>query len=127
LQGVDLKATKSRPESRHAAQSKRLLAERCGGMLHQNHYIAGFQLPSGRQLAVERCGVGHYLWSEPCRDRIPPELHRAFRRAYAANEPRNADINGRTAPRLKRDRSAEYWLFDTLGDLERFVDVYATI
>jgi hypothetical protein len=122
-----LKATKSRSESRHGAQSKRLLAARCGGMLHQNHYIAGYQLPSGRQLAVERCGQGFYLWSEPCRDRMPSDLRRFFRRAYAAGESRNADLNGRTAPRLKANRPAEYWLFDTLGDLERFADVYATL
>jgi len=96
-------------------------------MLHQNHYVAGFQLPSGRQLAVERCGQGLYLWSEPCRDRMPTDLRRAFRRAYAANRPRNADLNGRTAPRLKADHPAEYWLFDTLGDLERFFDIYAKL
>lgn len=115
-------ATKSGPESRHAAQSKQLLARRCGGMLHQNHYIAGFQLPSGRQLPVERCGQGLYLWTEPCPGRIPSDPCGAFRRAYAVNESRNADLNGRTSPRLKAA-----WLFDTLGDLDRFVDIDATL
>lgn len=124
---LNVKGIPSRPESSHAAQSKKLLAARFGGMVHENHYITGFQLPSGRQLAVERRGQGFYLWSERCHDSIPPALRKALRRAYQANEPRNADINGRTAPRLKAERPADYWLFDTLGDLERFVDVYATL
>jgi hypothetical protein len=125
--GESMKHVKSRPESTHAAQSKRLLDRLCGGLAHQNHYIAGYEMHTGRQLAIERCAQGFYLWSEPCLERVPVDLQRAHLRAYAANEPRNADLNGMTASRLKRDQPADYWRFDTLGDVERFVACYAKL
>jgi hypothetical protein len=118
---------KSRPESTHAAQAKKLLEAKCEGLVHQNHYIAGYELRTGRQLAVERCAQGFYLWSEPCRSRMPADLQRAHCRAYQADEARNADLNGKTASRLTRQHPADYWCFDTLGDLEQFVDRYAAL
>jgi len=120
-----MKLRKSRPESSQGAQSKASL-QRFGDPLHQNHYIAGYQLPNGRQLAVERCAEGFYLWSESCHDKVPDAFRSAHRRHYGVDRPRNADLNGKTAPRLKKDRPADYWCFDTLGDLERFAGWYAS-
>lgn len=113
---------KSRAESSQATQSKALLQRACGEGTHQNHYIAGYQAANGRQLALERFSQGFYLWSEPCLDKLPPAMRAAHRRSYAADEPRNADLNGKTAGRLLKGNRADYWRFDTLGELQAFIN-----
>jgi hypothetical protein len=72
----------------------------------KNGYAAGFQLPNGRQIAVNTKGSEAMVWIERC-DPLPPIDGVLVRndkfpgQPYGESQPRKSSLNDSVAPRLK--------------------------
>lgn len=83
-------------------------------------YIAGFRLPSGREIALERNRIqAVYLWTSPM-DTAPTDLSR-YRTRDAAQKSRNSNLNTKNAPTLREGRPVDYWVLPSLADLEKLL------
>jgi hypothetical protein len=83
-------------------------------------YIAGFQTPDGRHLAVQRAREEIALWLE----RDPPGHLVSSRRAYAPSDTRSSNLTA-NAPRVDYGRPAYYVVVPTIGQLEHLMAWYA--
>ena len=86
-----------------------------------SNYIAGFDMPNGRQIALERYRAQIYVWSEQVSlDGAPA----APVRVYSAEKSRNSNLNAKNCPRLRVGNPVLYWVFHTLDELARFLVWY---
>ena len=72
----------------------------------KNGYASGFELPTGRQIAVNTKGHEAMVWIEKCDplpaiDGIEVRNQKFPGQAYSANQPRKSSLNDSVAPRLK--------------------------
>lgn len=86
-----------------------------------SNYIAGFDMPNGRQIALERDRAQIYVWTEQVSLDDAPA---APVRAYSADKSRNSNLNGKNCPRLRVGSPVLYWIFHTLDELVRFLVWY---
>jgi len=86
-----------------------------------SNYIAGFDMPNGRQIALERDRAQIYVWTE----QVPLDGSPAApARVYSAEKSRNSNLNGKNCPRLRVGSPVLYWIFHTLDELVRFLVWY---
>ena len=107
-----------------SAAAEALLVSQLSRITEPTKYIAGFTTPAHRQLALQRARNGIYLWTEAVASMAPPELGRFMRRGYSASKSRSSNLNMTNASRLTVGHPVDYWQFDTLGDLQQFIDWY---
>ncbi len=108
------------------AAAEALLASQLHRITKPTKYIAGFTTPTQRQLALQRERKGIYLWTEAVASLAPPELGRFVQRGYSASQSRSSNLNSTNASRLTVGHPVDYWLFETLIDLQKFIDWYRT-
>ena len=91
-------------------------------------YIAGFSTSTSLQLALERNRKGNvYLWVEKHNPGLPGvKIKNAeyLGKPYKAGQPRNSNLNGKNAPRLRVDRKAWYLEFSDFPSFKAFSDWY---
>lgn len=89
-----------------------------------SNYIAGFEMPNGRQIALERDRAQIYVWTEKISLDDAPA---APVRAYSAEKSRNSNLNGKNCPRLRVGNPVLYWIFHTLDELGHFLVWYGGV
>ncbi len=103
--------------------AEQLLAQRLERIASPTLYIAGFKTQSGRELALERKrNTGIFLWTEQVYGEVPAQFSGGCV-VYAPLKPRNSNLNGKNAPRLKLGNSVSYWRLQ-LEFLSAFLDWY---
>lgn len=104
----------------HTQSAEAFLASRFERTALPTKYIAGFRLPSGREIALERNRIqAIYLWTSPV-DTPPADLA-THRTRYAAQKSRNSNLNAKNAPKLRVGRPVDYWTLPSLSDLEKLL------
>jgi hypothetical protein len=101
-------------------QAEALIAARLERIRRPTVKIAGFQTPSGRQLAIQRDALGIQVWAE---DVAIPSGFDAVPIRYAATRPRHSNLASQ-APRVATGSEAILWKLATLGELERLLAWY---
>ncbi|MDI3490757.1 MAG: hypothetical protein PWP11_2034 [Thauera sp.] len=86
-----------------------------------SNYIAGFEMPNGRQIALERNRAQVYVWTEQVSLDAAPA---APVRIYSAEKSRNSNLNAKNCPRLSVGNPVLYWIFHTLDELVHFLIWY---
>lgn len=102
-------------------QAEALIAARLERTRRPTVKIAGFQTPSGRQLAIQRDALGIQVWTESV---AIPSASDTAPIPYAANRPRHSNLASQ-APRVATGREANLWKLSTIGELERLLAWYA--
>lgn len=110
-----------------ALKAEALLAKKCVSTSENVLYVAAFETKTKHALALAPCRKHIYLWTESVFDRVPIELQGFLKRSYAKEAPRSSNLNDKNCKKLKRGNPVDYWKFELLGDLEKFVDWYNTI
>jgi hypothetical protein len=107
-----------------AQQAERLCADCFTRIAPPSQYIAGFSTRLGRQLALQRTQQAIYCWSQvvPLTDAPASPV-----RTYAANEPRNSNLNAKNSPYLKVGKPAYYWKFEDLPSFQAFLSWYGQL
>ena len=99
-----------------------LLANRFQRTAQPTMYIAGFRLPSGQEVALERNRIqAIYLWTAPIAN-APADLVQ-YRRRYGAQKSRNSNLNSKHAPTLKLGKPVDYWVLPSVAALERLLSI----
>ncbi|SDD96598.1 hypothetical protein [Aquimonas voraii] len=112
---------RSRSSTEHTSMvtqsAETFLASRFERTALPTKYIAGFRLPNGREIALERNRTQSiYLWTPPL-DNVSAQLAQ-YRTRYAAHKSRNSNLNAKNGPTLREGRPVDYWKLPSVADLE---------
>lgn len=86
-----------------------------------SQYIAGFTTRLGRELALNRTAKSIYCWTQVISLTGAPA---SPIRQYAANDPRNSNLNAKNSPNLRVGHATHYWKFEDTASFESFLDWY---
>jgi hypothetical protein len=91
--------------------------------------IACFASDSGREIALERKrATDIFVWVESYGGGIEGVTIRNIKNPgfpYASSQSRNSNLNGYTAPNLKKGNRVWYLAIDSIPTLEQFLDWYS--
>lgn len=87
-------------------------------------YIAGYHTLHGKQVALQRCRDSILLWTEAVADGAPAEFQKHLKTGYAKDKSRSSNLNEKNASRLKVGNEVDYWEFNSVHDLGKFIDWY---
>jgi hypothetical protein len=87
-------------------------------------YIAGYHTLHGKQVALERCRKSILLWTEAVADAAPVEFQKHLKTRYTKDKSRNSNLNGKHASRLKKGNPVDYWEFNSVQELGKFIEWY---